>query len=93
MVYTSGMRFFIALLLALSMAANAYAAASDVRLCCASEECSAAQCIDMGCLPVASPLATQSIPELAHFAAVRELPGQYTLYLPNRYKEIWTPPD
>lgn len=94
MFYTSTMKFFLSLLLALSLSVNAFAAASaQTRVCCASDECSVVQCLDMGCLPAASPLASHSLVTFITQAGTRAVPVEATDYLPNRYKEIWTPPD
>lgn len=88
------MKFFLSLLLALSLSVNAFTAASaQTRVCCASDECSVVQCLDMGCLPAASPLASNSLVTFITQAGTRTVPIEATDYLPNRYKEIWTPPD
>ncbi len=92
--YTAAMRFLLSLLLALALSANAFAAASaQTRVCCGSDECSVVQCIDMGCLPAASPLASHSLVAFAMQADTRAVPVEANDYLPNRYKEVWTPPD
>lgn len=88
------MKFILSLLLALALCVNAYAAASaETRVCCDSDECSVVQCLDMGCLPAASPLASHSLVAFITQAATRAVPVEANDYLPNRYKEIWTPPD
>lgn len=92
--YTSTMRFILSLLLAIALSANAFAAASaQTRVCCASDECTVVQCIDMGCLPAASPLAAQGIFAFATQAGTRTVSIHAKDYLPSRYKEVWTPPD
>jgi hypothetical protein len=92
--YTSTMKFFLSLLLALAFSVNAFAAAAaQTRVCCDSDECSVVQCLDMGCLPAASPLASQSPVAFITQAGTRATPVEANDYLPNRYKEIWTPPD
>ncbi len=94
LLYTSTMKFFLSLLLALALSVNAFAATSaQTRACCASDECSVVQCLDMGCLPAASPLALHSLVIFITQAGTRAVPLDANDYLPNRYKEIWTPPD
>lgn len=88
------MKFFLSLLFALALSVNAFAAASaQTRVCCGSEECGAVQCIDMGCLPVASPLASHSLVAFCMQAGMQVVPVEAKNHLPNRYKEVWTPPD
>ena len=88
------MRYFLALLLALAMTANADASsAAQSGLCCSNEECPVVQCIEMGCLPGLSPLAAQDVSRVAAGDVQREMPVELTFYLHNRYKEIWSPPD
>lgn len=88
------MRYLLAFLLAIAMTANAYAsAAAQSRVCCASDECSVVDCMEMGCLPVASPLAAQHLAGFVGQANPRDVAVEATCYVPNRYKEIWTPPD
>lgn len=92
--YTTCMRFLLSLLLAIALSANAFAEASaQTRVCCASDECTVIQCLDMGCLPVANPLASHSLVAFAAQAGIRAVPIEGYDYLPNRYKEVWTPPD
>jgi hypothetical protein len=88
------MRFLFALLLAIALTANAYAsAAAQTRMCCASEECDVMQCLEMGCLPAVTPLATQAKVAFVPEAAKKDAPVEAASYLPSQYKEIWTPPD
>lgn len=88
------MRFLFSLLLSLALSVNALAAASaQTRVCCASEKCSVEQCIDIGCLPAVNPLASQSSVALLTLTGSRPLPIEAFSYLPNRYNEVWTPPD
>jgi hypothetical protein len=87
------MRFFFALLFALTMTANAYAAAAETRYCCSSDDCTAAQCIEMGCLPAASPVVPQSARVIPSLEAPDHVTRETAMYLPNRSKEVWTPPD
>jgi hypothetical protein len=88
------MRFFLSLLLALTLSVNAFAAdTSQTRICCASDECNVVQCLEMGCLPTASPLASTRLVAFIAEAGTRDVPVDAKDYLPNRYKEIWTPPD
>jgi hypothetical protein len=92
--YTSTMKFFLSLLLALAFSVNAFAAAAaQTRVCCDSDECSVVQCLDMGCLPAASPLASHSLVAFITQVGTRAIPVKANDYLPNWYKEIWTPPD
>ncbi len=88
------MRYLLAFLLAIAMTASAYASpAAQSRVCCASDECSVVDCMEMGCLPVASPLAAAHLAGFVGQAIARDVPAEATCYLPNRYNEIWTPPD
>ncbi len=88
------MRFLLVFLLAIAMTANATAsAAAQSRACCMSDECSIVDCMEMGCLPVASPLAAQHLAGFLGQAIPRDVHADATCYVPNRYKEIWTPPD
>ena len=87
------MKFLLALLLAFALTASAYAAAVQTRSCCPGDDCSVVQCMDMGCLPATSPMMSLDLPALPHHEAVRDAPIDVAYYLPNRYKEIWTPPD
>lgn len=88
------MKFLLALLMAFAMIINAYAAATEqVRVCCVSEDCSAVQCLETGCLPVASPVAVINTIGPVTRVLVRDVPAEVSAYLPNRYREIWTPPD
>lgn len=92
--YTTEMKFLLTLLLALALAGNAFAnATAQANTCCASDECDVVQCLAMGCLPAASPIAAQRLSVFAALPALRDLPDQFGYYLPSRYKEIWTPPD
>lgn len=88
------MRFLLTLLFALAMSVNAFAAATaQTGVCCASDECTLVQCLDMACAPVASPLATNHLAAFVPQAGMRALPVENDAELPNRYQEVWTPPD
>ncbi len=92
-VYTSRMRFILTLLLTFAMMVSAYASAGQVRICCPDEDCGIAQCVDMGCLPTATPMIPQVAAAMPQWNTLREVPEELQMYLPNRYKEVWTPPD
>jgi hypothetical protein len=88
------MKFLLSLLLALALSVNAYAAVSaQSRICCESDECTAVQCADMGCLPAANPLASQDTVAIVPRAGNSPVSIEPVSYLPNRYKQVWTPPD
>ena len=92
--YTAPMKFLLSLLLAFALSVNAFAAVSaQSRLCCESNECTAVQCADMGCLPAVSPLAAPGPVALAIPAGNSRVSVEPSSYLADRYKEIWTPPD
>ncbi len=77
------------------MSVSAHASAVErSRVCCASEDCSVVQCLEMGCLAVPSPLAGATHGGVLLLGRpVRDVPQETGVDLPNRYKEIWTPPD
>ena len=88
------MKFILALLLAMAMTVNAFAAVTaQSRVCCESEQCAAIQCADMGCLPAANALAPQGSVAFIAQAGPRELAIESNRHIANRYKEVWTPPD
>ena len=88
------MKFLLTLLLALTLAASAVVHATEqVRTCCANDECGVVQCLEMGCLPAASPIAGVRFTVFVAQQFVRDIPDELSHYLPSRYKEIWTPPD
>jgi hypothetical protein len=88
------MRFLLTLLLALAMTVNAYATTTArARACCASDDCTVIQCLEMGCLPAASPLAAHRLVAFQEQELVRDVPLEISHSLPTRYVEIWTPPD
>ncbi|SHG95548.1 hypothetical protein [Massilia sp. CF038] len=88
------MKFVLALLFALAMAANSYAAA-QARPCCGTQDCTAMQCVDMGCLPPANALAPPEVqmPLFAGCEANGHGRMEGSTHLPSQYKEVWTPPD
>jgi hypothetical protein len=82
-----------ALLLALAMTADAYATATaQARVCCASDECSVIECLEMGCLPVASSLAAHRLVGFLAQVSDWHVPLEISHSLPTRYEEIFTPP-
>jgi hypothetical protein len=92
--YTRHMRFLLTLLLALAMTVNAYATSTArARACCASDDCSVIQCLEMGCLPAASPMAAHRLLPFQEQELVRDVPLEIARSLPTIYVEIWTPPD
>lgn len=87
------MRFLFALLLTIALTANAFAAAAQARGCCPGDDCDVVQCVEMGCLPALNVMLQSNLSGMLHLEAARETPRELVSYLPNRYKEIWTPPD
>lgn len=89
------MRFILIFLLIWSFTAGAYASVENTRACCLDEDCPVTQCIELGCLPPATPapvLATAPL-AIAPLPPVRALPGQLLVEVAQRYDEVWTPPD
>ena len=93
MYYAVRMRIFFALLFALAMTANAYVSAAETRLCCSSADCTAVQCLEMGCMTAASPVLPFTARALPIVEAPSHLFFEASVYLPSRSKEVWTPPD
>lgn len=88
------MKFLLTLLLALALTGNTFAnAKAQAHTCCAHEECGMVQCLEMGCLPAASPIAALRLTEFVAQDLILDVPAERSDFLPNRYKEIWTPPD
>ena len=87
------MRILLSILLSFAIALSALASAAQVRLCCADETCDVAQCMDMGCLPVATPMIAQAATAVPRFTLARAQPREAPAHIPACYHEIWTPPD
>lgn len=87
------MRFLFALLLTIALTANAFAAAGQTGGCCPGDDCDVVQCVEMGCLPALNLMLPPSLSGMPHVEVALETPHEIVSYLPNRYKEIWTPPD
>jgi hypothetical protein len=87
------MKVLLALLLAISMSLSAYASAANIRVCCASEKCDIVQCADMGCVPSAAAMLPTPLLEWRFLAGVSDPQLESAPFLPNYFKDIWTPPD
>ncbi len=93
MDYTISMKLVWTLLLALLITVNAYASTAQVPGCCPDTQCDVAECVEMGCLPVANPVGPASSPLTTPLETVRDEALAIQVYLTNRCKEVWTPPD
>ncbi|MYM22199.1 hypothetical protein GTP46_06040 [Duganella sp. FT135W] len=84
----------ILLLALLFLCASFASATSALHTCCPLKECNVAQCIDMGCAPVAPTIAPGAA--VAAFVMVppaREHAAHLSPFLADRYEKVWTPPD
>lgn len=80
----------LALLFALS---TSLSAAASVHACCPHQDCDIAHCVEMGCAP-ALPLFAFDKPAAPLQVAVREIHEDRAIpWLPDRYEDVWTPPD
>lgn len=82
------------LLLALFFLLGASASvAAQVHKCCPFKACSTAQCIDMGCAPTVVPAAFGAMSAERGTAPTKDYAAHTATHYPDRYEEVWTPPD
>jgi hypothetical protein len=87
------MRFLIGLLLALTMTFDVYASTVQWEKCCPDADCAMMDCVQMGCLPAVMPALPPSQAALPASVQVLHASPMPQSFLPNRYSEIWIPPD
>jgi hypothetical protein len=87
------MKYFFALMLALSLTVTAYASSVQWEKCCPDAACEMIDCAEMGCLPATTAALP---PQVAGVGATRQIYDLLVLpmpTLPSSNIDIWTPPD
>ena len=75
------------------LGSSAYAMA-PVHTCCPVKQCSVAQCLDMCCAPAPmQPAAMGRTVIESTTPTFRDYIAHVPAYQPDRYEEVWTPPD